>query len=87
MEGDEGGKEKKRQRKRKREEEGDEIDALFAGVKENRFGKVSAQSSATPIGASKTTVAEEKPKPKDLESVLNAIKAAPKNETTKRRKG
>lgn len=64
-------------RKRKRDDQRDEIDVLFEGVKENRYSK--AGSAA----------AKEEPKGerKDLEQVLSAIKAAPKGESAKRRKG
>jgi nucleolar protein 9 len=64
-------------RKRKRDVEKDEIDVLFDGVKENRHSKV----------ASIPEKERRKTQGNDLEEVLSAIKAAPKGESTKRRKG
>lgn len=64
-------------RKRKRDEEKDEIDILFDGVKENRHSKI----TSIPEKERRRTQGN------DLEQVLNAIKAAPKGESTKRRKG
>ncbi len=64
-----------RKKKRKREEAKDEIDVLFEGVKENRFGNVASQpAKANGAGSG------------DLDKVLGAIKSAPKSER-KRRKG
>lgn len=65
---------------RKRKREADELDAIFEGVKENRFGKIGlpletiGKGGADKIGA---------PVPDDI---LDAIKAAPKGETRVRRK-
>jgi hypothetical protein len=64
-------------RKRKRDEEKDEIDVLFDGVKENRHSRV----TSIPEKEQRRTQGN------DLEQVLSAIKAAPKGESTKRRKG
>lgn len=64
-----------RKKKRKREDAKDEIDALFEGVKENRFANIASQ----PVKANGTASG-------DLDKVLGAIKSAPKSER-KRRKG
>ena len=64
-------------RKRKRDEEKDEIDVLFDGVKETRHSRV----TSIPEKEQRRTQGD------DLEKVLSAIKAAPKGESTKRRRG
>ena len=67
---------------RKRKREVDELDAIFEGVKENRFGKVGLLSKATgKVGADKIGV----PVPVS-DDILDAIKAAPKGEMKVRRK-
>jgi len=65
---------------RKRKREVDELDAIFEGVKENRFGKVSLPPKATgKDGVDKTGA----PVPDDIMAI---IKAAPKGEMKVRRK-
>jgi len=65
----------RKKKKRKRQEAKDEIDVLFEGVKENRFANVASQPTKASGMASG-----------DLDTVLGAIKSAPKSER-KRRKG
>jgi len=65
---------------RKRKRKVNELDAIFEGVKENRFGKVGLPSKTTGKAGADNIGA---PVPDDI---LHAIKAAPKGEMKVRRK-
>jgi hypothetical protein len=65
---------------RKRKREADELDVIFEGVRENRFGRVGLPPKTTGTGGAEKVGA---PVSGDI---LDAIKAAPKSESKARRK-